>query len=49
MSGSGDDRNGIEAKGCSCRTATGSDGVNAALLGLAGVGLLAARRRRRSS
>ena len=46
--GLGDERNTIEAKGCSCRTADGSDGANAALLALVGVTLLAARRRRHS-
>jgi MYXO-CTERM domain-containing protein len=44
--GVGKDKNALEAKGCSCRTATGSDGANAALLALLGVTLLAARRRR---
>ena len=43
--GLGGNPNTIEAEGCSCRTAAGSDGVKAALLALAGLTLLAARRR----
>jgi MYXO-CTERM domain-containing protein len=44
--GSGEDRNTIEAKGCSCRTAHGANGATAALLALVGVILLGARRKR---
>lgn len=40
-------RNSIEAKGCSCRTVAGSDTTSSVLLGLLGVSLLAARRKRR--
>lgn len=43
-----DDRNAIEAKGCACRAATGSSSSQSLWLGLLGVSLLAARRRRHS-
>ena len=47
-SGVAGDRNALEAKGCSCRTAAGSSSAQPYWLGLLGLSLLVARRRRHS-